>query len=59
MYQQNGMFKYTVGDETSMTGAEKLLSEVRRKGFKDAFIVFFKDGVRITQSEALALPGVK
>ena len=59
MYQHNGMFKYTVGDETTMAGAERLLSEIKRKGFKDAFIVFFKDDVRITRDEALAIPDVK
>lgn len=59
MYQQNGMFKYTVGDETTMAGAERLLTEIRKKGFRDAFIVFFKNGIRIPQSEALAAPGMK
>jgi N-acetylmuramoyl-L-alanine amidase len=59
MYKQNGMFKYTVGDETTMAGAERLLSDIRKKGFRDAFIVFFKNGIRITQSEALAAPGMK
>jgi N-acetylmuramoyl-L-alanine amidase len=59
MYKHNGMFKYTVGDETTMEGAERLLNEIKRKGFKDAFIVFFKDDIRISQNEALAIPGVK
>jgi len=59
MYRHNGMFKYTVGDETSMAAAENLLADVRAKGFKDAFIVFFKNDSRITKEEALATPGIK
>ena len=59
MYQHNGMFKYTVGDEASIAAAERLLSDVRSKGFKDAFIVYFKNDLRITKEEALSTPGVK
>ncbi|MEI8005306.1 MAG: N-acetylmuramoyl-L-alanine amidase [Bacteroidota bacterium] len=59
MYKHNGMFKYTVGDETTVTGAEKILNEVKSKGFKDAFIVFFKNDERISKEEAFASPGVK
>ena len=59
MYQHNGMYKYTVGDETSMAAAERLLSQVKAKGFRDAFIVYFKNDVRITKEEALSTPGVK
>ena len=59
MYVHNGMFKYTVGDETTVAGAERVLNQVKAKGFKDAFIVFFKNDERITKEEALASPGVK
>lgn len=59
MYPHNGMFKYTVGDERTIAAAERLLAEVRAKGFKDAFIVYFKNDVRITKEEALSAPGVK
>ena len=59
MYKHNGMYKYTVGDETSMTAAERLLSEIKAKGFRDAFIVFFKHDNRITKDEALSTPGFK
>jgi len=59
MYKHNGMFKYTVGDETTMADAERLLTSVKAKGFKDAFIVFFKDDSRITKEEALSVTGGK
>ncbi|MEI7490473.1 MAG: N-acetylmuramoyl-L-alanine amidase [Bacteroidota bacterium] len=56
MYQHNGMYKYTVGDEVSIAGAEHLLAEMRNKGFKDAFIVYFKNDLRISREEALSAP---
>ncbi|MCX6285030.1 MAG: N-acetylmuramoyl-L-alanine amidase [Bacteroidetes bacterium] len=56
MYQHNGMFKYTIGDETTIASAEHLLAEMRNKGFKDAFIVYFKNDLRITREEALSSP---
>ncbi|MEI6683207.1 MAG: N-acetylmuramoyl-L-alanine amidase [Bacteroidota bacterium] len=52
MYRHNGMNKYTVGDVTTLKEAEKLLEEVRHKGINDAFIVIFRNGVRIPQSES-------
>ena len=59
MYRHNGMFKYTIGDEATMAGAERLLAQLKSKGFKDAFIVFFKNDTRITKEEAMSTPGVK
>lgn len=52
MYKHNGMYKYTVGDESDLASAEKLMEQVRRKGFKDAFIVVFRNDQRITGAEA-------
>jgi len=52
MYLHGGMYKYTVGDETDLTSGLHLLAEVKAKGIKDAFIVIFRNGERITQSEA-------
>ena len=42
-----------------MAAAERLLSQVKTKGFRDAFIVFFKNDARITKEEALSTPGIK
>ena len=55
MYQHGGMYKYTVGDESTLRAAENLLDEVRRKGVTDAFIVIFRNGSRIPQDEAKRL----
>ena len=45
-YQENGLYKYTYGETTDRG---KLLQELKRvrKLFKDAFIVSFKDGVKV------------
>ena len=57
MYKHNGMYKYTVGDETNLEGAVRLLYQVKNKGVKDAFIVVFRNDERIPQEEANRLLG--
>jgi len=57
MYRHNGMNKYTVGDVATLPEAEKLLEGVRHKGMNDAFIVIFRNGVRIPQRESNRLLG--
>jgi len=52
-YKHGGMYKYVVGYSRSYDYASAvLLNEVKRKGFKKAFIVAFKNGKRIPLSEA-------
>lgn len=57
MYRHGGLYKYTVGDEPTLTGANRLLGEVKRKGVKDAFVVIFRDNERIPQDEANRIQG--
>jgi N-acetylmuramoyl-L-alanine amidase len=58
IYEHQGMFKYTSGDETSYLEAVRLQNELRRnKKYRDAFIIAFKDGVRIDVNEARKLSG--
>ncbi len=52
MYMHGGMYKYTVGNETDLAAAQRLLDEVKEKGVKDAFIVIFRNDERIPQIEA-------
>ena len=52
MYRHGGMFKYTVGNEADLAAALGLLTEVKQKGVKDAFIVIFRNEERIPQAEA-------
>jgi N-acetylmuramoyl-L-alanine amidase len=55
IYNAGGLFRYTVGKESSMSEANLLQLRLRAKGFEDAFIVAFSDGVRIPISKAISL----
>ena len=54
-YKHQGMYKYCTGEEILFSTANDLKIEMRAKGFKDAFIVAFKDNQRISLSEAKEL----
>lgn len=58
VYEHQGMFKYTSGNETSYQEAVRLQNELRRnKKYRDAFIIAFKNGERIDVNEARKLSG--
>jgi len=52
-YQDGGLYKYTIGNKRDIQSASALQSELRKKGFSDAFVVAFKNGKRIPVREAL------
>ena len=52
--KENNWYKYHCIETQSYTEAEAKLVEVRKK-FKDAFIIAFKDGKKISVKEALEL----
>ena len=52
-YKDGGLYKYTIGDKRDLRSASALQSELRKKGFSDAFVVAFKNGKRIPVREAL------
>lgn len=54
-YLQNGIYKYTSGNFTTLEDAIKAQHEVQQKGFKDAFVVAFLNEMRITPAEAVQL----
>jgi len=54
-YYHNGLYKYTSGHFGSNSEAEKHLNTIRKKGYKDAFIVAFQNNSRITINEAKKL----
>ncbi len=45
-YYENGLYKYTYGESTSLEEMKKIRRQVI-KDFKDAFIVAFKDGKKV------------
>jgi hypothetical protein len=54
-YKDNGLYKYTVGNQIDLKSASELRSEFRKKGFSGAFVVAFKNGKRIPVREAKKL----
>ena len=55
IYKSGGLYRYVVGKETNMNDANELQLQVRNKGYKDAFIIAFLKGKRISISQALKL----
>jgi N-acetylmuramoyl-L-alanine amidase len=55
IYEAGGLYRYTVGKEKNMTDANRLQVQLRANGFKDAFVVAFSGGKRVSISKALQL----
>jgi N-acetylmuramoyl-L-alanine amidase len=47
------LFKYFYAEETDYEVIKKKLQEVKNKGYQSAYIVPYKEGVKISLSEAL------
>ena len=47
-YKEKEFYKYTVGNEETLWSAKKLRKKVIKKGYKNAFIVLFKGGKKIS-----------
>jgi len=56
-YKAGAVLKYTAGVFTKPDDAVKYQTKVRELGYKDAFVVAFKNGERIDYKEALKLVG--
>ncbi len=55
-YQQDGLYKYTVGSfENDLDEANKLKNKMREDGFQHAFVVAFQNGERISLEKAIKL----
>ncbi|MFW5758621.1 MAG: N-acetylmuramoyl-L-alanine amidase family protein [Bacteroidota bacterium] len=54
-YEHQGLYKYTLGNESTLEAASKIQKELHEKGFTDAFVVAFKNNERITPAEAMRL----
>lgn len=51
-YEENGLFKYCCGEVATPAEALKILRRVQEAGFRDAFMVVFSDGQKISTKEA-------
>lgn len=51
-YDHNGLIKYTSGSFSSFQEANKYKNKVRRKGYKDAFVIAMQKDRRISLAEA-------
>lgn len=56
-YFHEGLYKYTSGMEPTFEAAVALQNQIRRAGFKDAFVVAFKNNQRIPIAEARRIAG--
>jgi N-acetylmuramoyl-L-alanine amidase len=54
-YKQNGIYKYTAGHFSRLSDAVSYQYFLRKKGYKDAFVVAFYQNKRITLKQAKAL----
>ena len=53
-YHHNGIYKYTVGNESNLRDATNLQNRIRKqKQYKDAFVIAFINGERATIDEAV------
>ena len=52
IYESNGIYRYVSGRFQTRSQAVMRQNEVRHLGFKDAFIVAFKNGERVSLKEA-------
>ncbi len=52
VYKQNKTYKYCIGKEKTQTAANRLKNKLRNTKFKDAFVVAFLDGRRISLEKA-------
>ncbi len=52
-YFHEGLYKYTVGNENSLEEAMLIQQHVQEAGFRDAFVVSFLNGERISAGEAI------
>ncbi|HRG51222.1 MAG TPA: N-acetylmuramoyl-L-alanine amidase [Bacteroidia bacterium] len=50
-YVDKGVYKYTSGEFATPEEASKLQSELKKIGFKDAFVITTRNGKRITQNK--------
>ena len=51
--QSGKLYKYFYGSEKSYEDSKKRLEEAKQKGYTSAFVVAYKDGIKISVSDAI------
>jgi N-acetylmuramoyl-L-alanine amidase len=51
-YRHQGMFKYTAGNVRTEMEAQQIKTALQRRGYRDAFVIAFLNGERISMDEA-------
>ncbi|MBL4653556.1 MAG: N-acetylmuramoyl-L-alanine amidase [Flavobacteriales bacterium] len=51
-YEQNGMYRYYTGNTKDLSAASEIQASARETGYKDAFVVAFYKGEKISMSKA-------
>ncbi len=51
----NGYYRYTAGDFRKIEGANAVKNDLRKLGYRDAFVVAYLNGKRISASEAISM----
>ncbi len=55
VYYHGGLYKYVVGNEKTLQDAVNLLKKMQTNGYKDAFVVAFLNGERISPADAVKI----
>jgi len=51
--ESDGFYRYSIGNFRTYTGAVKVRNKIRARGFRDAFVVGYKDGKRVTDLKSI------
>ena len=58
-FQEGNLYKFTIGNETTIEAAKKLQTLAKNNGYNDAFIIAFYKGKKISLQQAKELTQIK
>ena len=51
--ESDGLYRYSIGNFTLYTDAAKVRNQIKLRGFKEVFVVGYKDGKRVKDLKSL------